>query len=82
MLHKLPSLAFSCSIILFATVQGAAVRGRKPQALLLTHRLIKVRKRVASTCCLPPSQTLHIRTNESSDSPVSSQRQKQTGKLM
>lgn len=52
MLHKLPSLDFSSSIILFATVQGAAVRGRKPRALLLAHRLIKVRKRVASTCCL------------------------------
>jgi len=30
MLHKLPSLDFSSSVILFATVQGAAVRGRKP----------------------------------------------------
>lgn len=54
MLHKLPSLDFSSSIILFATVQGAAVRGRKPQTLLLRHRLIKVRKRVASTCWLLP----------------------------
>lgn len=82
MLHKLPSLAFSSSIILFATVQGAAVRGRKPQTLLLTHRLIKVRKRVARTCCLPPSQTLPTRTNESPDSPMSSQMQKQSEKLV
>lgn len=54
MLHKLPSLDFSSSIILFATVQGAAVRGRKPRTVLLIHRLIQVRRRVTSTCCLPP----------------------------
>lgn len=86
MLHKLPSLDFSSSIILFATVQGAAVRGRKPRTVLLIHRLIQVRRRVTSTCCLPPplpsAPTCHVKTNESPNSLMSFRMQKPMKQLM
>lgn len=53
MLHKLPSLDFSSPIILFATVQGAAVRGRKPQTP--AHTQIDQGQEKGSQYLLPPT---------------------------
>lgn len=82
MLHKLPSLDFSSSVILFATVQGAAVRRRKPRTLLLVHRLTQVRRRVTRTCRLPPAPTCHRKANESPSSLMSFRMQKPMEQLM